>query len=244
MKTLITALILFLMASAVQSREITLAMSPSIPPYVVKETQGGIMSDIVKEALALKGHTVKEINYVSNKRLVAMIHSGQVDGVINTPPNLMTGFVSEPILHFENVVIALKEKQYQFKHISELAPFRVQAFQFAKAYLGPEFIAMTEDNSTYSEVILQVNQLRHLFLDRTDAIILDRQIFLYYLNQLRSQMVSIPEVSYFPLFPKAPRHAVFLEKAMRDEFNEALLILQSSGRVEAIFDDYSGYSDE
>ena len=151
MKTLITALIVYMVASVAQSRDITLAMSPSIPPYVIKETQGGIMSDIVKEALAIKGHTVKEFNYVSNKRLVAMIQSGLVDGGINTPPNLMAGFVSEPILHFENVVIATKAKKYQFNHISDLATFRVQAFQYAKAYLGPEFVAMTEENSAYSK---------------------------------------------------------------------------------------------
>jgi len=241
MKTLMTALIVYMVASAAQSREVALAMSPSIPPYVIKETQGGIMSDIVKEALAIKGHTVKEINYVSNKRLVAMVQSGQVDGGINTPPNLMTGFVSEPILYFENVVIASKAKKYQFNHISDLAPFRVQAFQYAKAFLGPEFIAMTEENSSYSEVILQVNQLRHLFLDRTDAIILDRQVFLYYLNKLRGQMTNIPDVTYFTLFPKAPRHAVFLEKEMRDGFNEALLMMKSSGRLQAIIDQYSTY---
>ncbi len=241
MKTLMTALIVYMVASAAQSRDITLAMSPSIPPYVIKETQGGIMSDIVKEALAIKGHTVKEFNYVSNKRLVAMIQSGQVDGGINTPPNLMVGFVSEPILHFENVVIAAKARNYQFNHISDLTPYRVQAFQYAKAYLGPEFVAMAEGNSSYHEVILQVNQLRHLFLDRTDAIILDRQIFLYYLNELRGQMTNIPDVAFFTLFPKAPRHAVFLDEDMRDDFNDALLLMKSSGRVQAIMDQYSTY---
>jgi len=243
MKNLMTALIVYMVASAAQSRDITLAMSPSIPPYVIKETQGGIMSDIVKEALAIKGHSLKEFNYVSNKRLVAMLQSGLVDGGINTPPNLTVGFVSEPIIHFENVVVALTAKNYQFNHISDLTPFRVQAFQYAKAYLGPEFVAMAEGNSSYHEVILQVNQLRHLFLDRTDAIILDRQIFLYYLNELRSQMTHIPDVTFYTLFPKAPRHAAFLDEEMRDDFNDALSIMRSSGRVQAIIDQYSAYKE-
>ncbi len=196
------------------------------------------MLEIIREALQLNGHELGNIHYVTNKRMVAMFNNGEVDIIVNPPPNLKTGFPTNSILHFENVVIALSANNFNITGLDDLVDKRLLAFQFAKAYLGPEFLAMTEENERYVEFAQQINQLRHLYLGRTDAIILDRGIFLYYLEKLSQQMDVSEAISYFSLFPRVPRYISFLDGGLASEFNESLKVLERSGRRQQIIDSY------
>ena len=112
------------------------------------------------------------------------------------------------------------------------------AFQNASSYMGDEFRDMAEKNSRYSESTLQVNQVRHLFLERTDIILLDRRIFEYYRQLLHDTMDVTAPVTVHRLFPKVPRTAVFLDPDIRDEFNQGLLELATTGRLQAINERY------
>lgn len=224
------------------AKELTLATSLSIPPYIIKETESGIQLEIVREALKLKGHTLKKMSYVSNNRVLRMLQLKQVDGVINIPPNVPNAFYSDMIIEYENVAISLEEKGFQIKSIADLSDKRITGFQNASKFLGAEFGAMAKANRRYSEVVNQFAQVDQLFRKRTDVVIGDKRIFLYFREQYRNTANTVGDASLpivtFDVLPFSPRKAAFHDEALRDDFNEGLQALRESGRYQGLIDSF------
>jgi polar amino acid transport system substrate-binding protein len=237
-KTLFFLFSLLSCVEPVAGREFSLAMSGSIPPYVIKDGNRGIYLDIMQEALALKGHSIGSFHYVTNKRMLALLNSGRVDAILNAPPIIQSGYPSMPLSYFENVLVSRADKGLEIRKVLDLKDLRMIAFQNASSYLGESFKAMTQRNERYSESTLQINQVRHLYLDRTDIILLDRRIFEYYRQALSDTMDVIAPVKIHRIFPKVPRTAVFLDSDITNEFNDGLRQLEASGRLKEINEQY------
>ncbi len=229
---------LVLVATPALGRELSLAMSGSIPPYVIKKGNRGIYLDVIQEALKLSGHSIGTFHYVTNKRMLALLNAGKVDAILNAPPVLQAGYPTLPLSYFENILVTREDKGIEVYSIYDLKDLRMVAFQNASSYLGDEFRAMTQINERYSESTLQINQIRHLYLDRTDIILLDGRIFEYYRKALSNNMDVSAPVKTHRIFSKVPRTAVFLDQSITEKFNEGLKQLEASGRLQEIHDRY------
>ncbi|ABC29822.1 ABC-type amino acid transport/signal transduction systems, periplasmic component/domain [Hahella chejuensis KCTC 2396] len=223
------------------SRQLELITSSSIAPYVIAEENRGLVVDIIREALSERDYEVNFI-YTTNRRLFAELRNQRVDGAFNLPPgNYSEGgyYLSDPVVYYQNVVVTLSDHAEGIIKVDDLKDKRLVVFQNAPLYLPPEYARMAAQNPHIEEVVNQQSQVQMLFLERADAIILDKRIFHYYLNQLQSTS-PIYQAPYtvHPLFNSAPRYAIFKSAKLRDLFNQRLQTLKDNGRYEAIADNY------
>ncbi|WLQ16498.1 transporter substrate-binding domain-containing protein [Hahella aquimaris] len=223
------------------SRQLELITSSSIAPYVIAEANRGLVVDIIREALSEQGYAVNFI-YTTNRRLFAELRNQRVDGAFNLPPGSYSEggyYLSDPVVYYQNVVVTLNNQAEGILKVDDLKDKRLVVFQNAHLYLTPEYAKMAAQNQQIEEVVDQRAQVQMLFLKRTDAIILDKRIFHYYLNQLQSTS-PIYESPYIvhPLFNSAPRYAIFKSAQLRDLFNQRLQELKDNGRYDVIADNY------
>jgi len=211
--------------NSVTAKELILATSKSIPPYIVEHDSSGIQLERVKKVFQLSNHSIKKIIFTSNKRAEILLYQKKVDAIINAPNNSENMFFSDPVIFYQNTAISLSSNHIYLTDIAGLSDVRVMAFQNARKYLGDQFRHAVNQSPAYDEAVNQQAQLEHLFLKNTDVIILDRRIFDHF-NKLYEASGRFPKpVTFHPIFPKSPRILGFHNEALRNEFNEGLKAL-------------------
>lgn len=207
-----------------QAKDITLATSKSIPPYIIEQSQSGIQLDIIRQAFNRAGHQVTKIVFTSNLRAERMLSLNAVDAIVNAPNNTQEHYLSAPVIYYQNVAISLAKRQLEIDSVSDLGNYRLMAFQNAKKFLGSDFNKATEQAIAYTEVANQQAQIERLQRGQVDVIILDKQIYLY-LSQHGDISTEMAEaVTFHPIFAASPRRLGFHDKALRDQFNQGLKI--------------------
>ena len=228
--------------------EITMGVGFALPPYVIQESSSGIEIDILREAFAVKGHTVK-FEYLPNVRTLLFFEAGKLDGTINVKKGTMlTGYYSDDVITFQNVAVSLKENNLSIEKILDLADnrFRVLAFQNASKVLGDEFSKVAEKNIFYKEIADQSIHSLLLLKGRVDVLVSDRRILFYHLMKARMSNKLNPEEQQLKLrmhdiFPPTKYQFVFKSEKIRDDFNEGLKVIRENGAYEAIIKRYQDY---
>ena len=233
-----TLLLLTVLLTQGFAKEIKVAIGLTLPPYVLSETNTGIEYDIVKEALALKGHTIVP-KYTPFARVVVDMRDGKVDAAItvNESANLGNVHFTDSHIFYQNVAVSLKKNGYNIEKISDLSKHSIIAFQNATKYLGDEFKKMAKGNGGYRELASQENQVALLFKERTQAVVGDINIFKYF-RSLTKLVDTSAQVDIHKIFPKTEYKVAFKDKALVKDFNEGLAQLKASGRYDKIFKQY------
>ncbi len=224
-------------ASHAEPKELTFAVGLALAPYNIPEKNCGIEMDIVREALEMKGYRIKT-KYVPFARRIREIAEGEVDGVLTVNENTgLDVFLSDPHIACDNVAVSLKKNNFKIEAIGDLKDKSILTFQNAKKYLGKEFLAAAEASPDYREISKQQLQINLLYGDRVDVIVLDKNIFYYHRN--RNNMVDTTQpIDMWYIFPKVPFRVGFVDKKVRDDFNDGLKQLQNSGRYDEIIKKY------
>ena len=228
----------FVAANANETR-LTVAVGNTLPPYSIAEFSAGIELDIVRTALYNQGYQA-EFFYVPFARLKPTLLSDLADAALTLKRvDINDGiYYSEPHIQFENVVVTLKSKNIDITSVEDLQTMSVLAFQNATVNLGPDFAAVAKENARYWEIANQQSQVSMLFLQRSDALVIDRRIFDYYHQRLSPQFHATA-VTYHPIFEPTDYHVGFTSKTVRDDFNTALEKMHDSGEYQQILDKYS-----
>lgn len=227
-----------LVLTSIFADELVGAIGLALPPYVLPETNNGIELDIVRETLAMSGHTIKP-EYVPFKRVKHTLSSGKADFAmtITEASGIENVFYSDSHIAYQNVVITLADKNIPVNSVDDLANISISAFQDANIYLGPEYKAMSEKNSEYSEIAEQDRQIALLFSGRVQALVMDINIFKYFRNN--SNLVDTSaKVTIHEIFPKSNYKVAFKNEAIRDQFNADLKKMIDSGKIEELFNKY------
>lgn len=240
-------LIVFVLISAckLQAQEtLKVAFGNRLAPWVIPETDNGIIKDIITDALEPLDYKI-EAEYLPYARRLKAFNSGLVDVVsdinLNTIENeRLKGFFSGYVYQYENYAFSLSKRNYQFNAIADLVDLRLLSWQGAIAHLGDEYADMATNNPLYSETHDQSAQVKLLFLERVDVVQLDLQIFNHYLAQevKKGNIDTSAEVSKFALFGSSPNGYLFRDENVRDEFMKRLNEMRLNGRVEEIIDSY------
>ncbi len=218
-------------------RELTLAVGLSLPPYNIQETDAGLELDIVRESLSMKGYTVKT-KFVPFARVKRELVGEKVDGALTiTPASGIVAFYSDEHIVCENVAVSLESSDFDIQNIDDLSGKRVVAFQDATRYLGDTFKQMAEANPAYREIADQMLQINLLYSGRTDAIILDKNIFNYH-RKHNDRVDTTQPVNIWHIFEPSPFRVAFIDKEVRNDFNEGLRKLRESGRYQKIMEKY------
>lgn len=216
----------------------TLGISFSIPPYVILEDDSGLELDIIKEAFRISGHKVVP-HYMPLDRSFRLYESNQLDGVINVKKGMVKGYYTSDVITFQNCAITLKRNGLKIESIADLKGKSVVSFQNAKKFLGLSFREAIEGFSYYREVARQKMQIHMLFLDRVDAVILDRNIFDYFRMKVYEsidipQEITAKKVVYHCFFEPSKYKLAFHNKLLRDDFDRGLKIIRDNGTYENI----------
>ena len=226
-----------LLSQTTFAQELKLAYGLSTPPYVISKNDSGIELDIVKEAFALSNITVKPI-YVPLARLTKQIELDEIDGSVTIMESLglKNVYYSDTYITYENIAVSLKKNNLKILSISDLRNKDIITFQNAKIYLGNEFKQAVSQNHNYYEFYDQKKQVKMLFKNRIQVIVLDRNIFAYYKEHSIEKFEE--EVVIHKIFPANKYKIAFKNPKIRDKFNLGLKEIKSTGKYEQIINKY------
>ncbi|CAH9050826.1 hypothetical protein PSECIP111951_00273 [Pseudoalteromonas holothuriae] len=214
--------------------QVVVAASAYLPPYVIPADNTGIQMEILKQAFKQQGISNIVVRYMSNKRAELELKNGNVDVALNLPSSSPEHiYQSDSLISYQNVAISLASKNYIIETIKGLSGKNVLAFQNAAGFLDAPFEEAKQAFSSYNEVVNQEAQVQHLMKNWVDVIILERRIFLYYLNQYEKSNPVFP-YQIHPIFSQAPRPAFFNNEKLKNLFNKGLASLVKSGKYRTI----------
>lgn len=213
------------------------------PPHMIKETNGGIDIDIVKQVLNQIGYDI-DIIYVPLERAKLMVSENKADVFIPTffQSDDKNIYLSDPVISYKPMVFSLKSNNISYKSISDLKNLSIVTFQGASGYFGKEFAKLSQ-KSDYRELHNMAKFPELLLKDRYEVVILDYYIFYYFLKkQLKNNRAqyAYKEITSFALIPEVKAYAGFNDKVLRDNFNQQLSIFQQAKSDQRIIEYYIG----
>jgi len=208
------------------------------PENNVQPLYQGIQIDIVREAL-LSQNYLPEFTHVPLARNITNFQKWHVDSVSILPLSFAYPgmFISQPYVSYQNVVVSLKSRNFAIDDLSDLSGKSIAAFQKAKLFLGPEYKDIVNYSLGYREIADQNKQIELLFNGSVEVIILDINIFNYFLKTHQSKRHQVATTVHY-IFNERIYSAGFKSEAIRDAFNNGLNSLKASGQYQLIIDHY------
>lgn len=225
------------------AEELKIGVSLSIPPYVIQESNSGLELELLYQALAVKGHTAN-IEYLPLARTFHELKEGKLDGIINVKEGMVDKvFYSNVAIRYQNCAISLEKNHFNINNIKDLADKKIVAFQRASSLLGDEFSQMIKSNPSYQEQARQIQQVYMLMKHRADVVVMDKNIFSYYLRQAliegKLTEVEAKQVAIcHRIFQPTEYKFAFLSEQIRDDFNLGLKQISEDGTLSALQEKY------
>ncbi|MES2262219.1 MAG: transporter substrate-binding domain-containing protein [Pseudomonadota bacterium] len=233
-----------LAAPLAHAADVRMGFGLSLPPYVIQENNSGFELEIIREALAFKGHVLKPV-YVAQKAMPQMLKEKKLDGAQEGSPELVEGpgvfYASAPAVVYEDYAISLKKNKLSINKLADLKGKSIAAFMTAKEFLGPDYAAAVQDNPKYQEVATSKRQVLMLYSGGIEVLICDANIFKYVRETEKGQVDTSPDVTYHDIFKHTPlksNNPVFTDKQVRDDFDAGLAQLKRSGKYQQIIKKY------
>jgi len=222
------------------AKDVVVAFSPYKPPYVIDKEGRGLEIDIVREALALEGLTLK-IDFFDRRHLRSAIKFDRVDAAAGLQLAGDGLYYSNVYISFQNTIISRSEDSIKLNSISDLKGHKFAAWRGAHQTLGKAFNDVSENGKSpsYLEYDNQLIQNKMLWSHRIDLLIIDRFVFNWYRQRLSKSFVTTDKVTFHPLLPKKTRYSVgFKVKELQEKFNRGLSKLKQSGRYDELRAEY------
>ncbi len=226
------------------ARELVIAFSDDIPPFVMDNGTKGLEIDIMRAALGHKGYSFKVLQ-CSYKRLQIAVTEMGLDGAAAVRESRDGTFYSDNFIAFRNFAITKKKSGIRIDTLEDLKGKTIVAWQNAYRDLGVEFEALFSPNRAepyrklYLEVPIQKRQVELFLKGRAEVIIIDEAIFKWFKKKLESRTGQAVEVVYHSLFNTVTRFRVsFRDVSVRDDFNQGLRFIREKGIYRKILDSY------
>ncbi|WP_235591128.1 transporter substrate-binding domain-containing protein [Pseudoalteromonas sp. H105] len=142
-------------------------------------------------------------------------------------------YPSQSLLSYQNVAVSLTKNNFKINSVYALTGKSVLAFQNATSFLPHPYKRVTARLNYYEEVVNQEAQVDHLMKEWVDVVVLEKRVFLYYLQQYQ-QDNDTKEITIHPIFSEAARPAYFNNKKLQALFDTGLAHIKKSGEYNAI----------
>lgn len=231
-----------MLTSFTNAKEVYMAFSQEIPPYIFQKLNKGIQIDVISAALAHKGHTLKPL-YFPLGRVPIAFKGELVDAVMGdmgVDLKSSGGFYADPAVIYNNVFYTLKSKNLSINKPSDLDELRVVSFQGAENWY-PKWLNKVQDEKRLYGISDQLTQVKLLHYERYDVVLSDRYIFKYFVKEMMLMSgLEIHEVDEHKFAEMDPEHfrPVFRDKEIRDDFNLGLAKIKENGQFQSIYDKY------
>ena len=243
--TVFVSCIFFLAGSHGYAKQITVAFTDDIPPFIMEKATQGLEVDIIQAALKHKGHAIKTTLQCPYKRLENIVARKGADAAASVRQRDDGTFYSDNFIAFENYAITQKKSHITLGSITDLKGKTIFTWQNAHRDLGPVFASLFSPAVTapyirrYHEIGVQEGQVRMFWRDSSSVIIIDKSIFIWFTKKYAPQAIADDQIVYHEIFPIPTEFQVnFESKAIRDDFNEGLQFIRKNGVYQAIFDKY------
>lgn len=208
------------------------------PPYVIQETNSGFEIELISQVLKSMGKD-PDFVYVPFGRSQRMLNSDRIDAIMTVNKNLIKDehLLSDPYIIYQNIVITKSEDEFELKKVEDLSELSVAAFQTANKILGERFAAAAEKSPHYIEVANQRQQTQLLFDDKTEALVMDINIFKT-LSPIVGGKQDLSDVTIHKIFPKNPYRVAFKNPNNVAEFNQAFAAFIKSQAYVGLIEKY------
>lgn len=236
-------IILLMLPLAAMAKEVVVGFGKDKPPFVFAREERGLEIDIFREALAASGHTLA-VEHFDNGALVHAVLRGRVAAVATAQSDSSQLCRVEQFIRFDNVAVSLASRDLSIHQVNDLANYSVVAWEKAYNDLGYGFYQLFAPQSRrperlYLEHHSQEAQVKMLWLNRADVLVIDRVIFEWYRLQLPASFQSQRQVTYHPVFDTPTWYpALFRDRALCDQFRQGLEQLKASGRYADLYQKY------
>ena len=231
---------LWLAVGGVQAAEVTMTFGDSTPPYAFSETGTGLEVDIVREALAHRGHSLVP-SFVPAARVERQFKQGLVDAASKDPGMTLEGpdaHYADVSVEFYDVLIKLTSRDLKLETPQDLDGLKVMAFQNAWMFF-PDWLGQVREDGRYSQTSDQSEQVRALASGLVDVVVADRNIFNYHARKWAHDSGKVvPPMTMSAFQPPLQVRPVFRDAAIRDDFNAGLAHLKETGRYDELVETY------
>ena len=227
------------------AQKIMIGFGSTLAPWVMADTDNGILIDIFTEAMEPLGYEIEKYYYPYARRIDAY-QAQHVDVVCdinlkNIEQSGLGGYFSGIIYAYENFAFTLKKRDFEFKSIKELGNYSLLSWQGARGMISPEYDEMANSNKAYTETHNQKLQVKMLLKERVDIIQMDEKIFEFYLANLIDEDSSYQQIPIdrFGLFGENPSGFMFRSAQVRNDFVKQIQLMKEDGRFDKIFEKYT-----
>ncbi|WP_263832659.1 transporter substrate-binding domain-containing protein [Sulfurospirillum oryzae] len=224
-------------------KNVNVAFIKDREPYTIDQSLvKGIEYDIIKRIMDQGDVILSSEKFLSREEMgKAMTEDIKLDIAVGVKQKEDAAFYySDVLIDFENIVITREEDHFEINSIEDLKDKKIIAFEGAYKSLGKEYEKKFNPENrplTYIETSKQDEQVLAFLRKKTDVLVIDKNVFLWYLKRLNSD--ASETYQFHALFPNKNSYTVaFREKNLRDFFNKKLQELKNSGQYADIFYHY------
>jgi polar amino acid transport system substrate-binding protein len=178
MKLTFILILFFLNSSKVFAVDISMGFGESLPPFIIPKDQSGIELEIVREALAYRGHLLKPV-FLPMARLPISYMSKTVDAImmdVGEKVSTKNGYYGDVPVIYQNVFITLKNRHITIRRPEDLKGLTINGFIGAeKRY--PQWLTTVTKQGTFFEKNDQSLQILQLAKGRIDVVLSNYNIF-------------------------------------------------------------------
>lgn len=223
-------------------KNVNIAFGKGREPYAFdKKYLKGFEHDLVKYILNMNNISINRNVYISLDKINNTFKKDKsLDIAVTVKEKYDDCFYSDTFITFENTVITRAKDNLFINNINDLKTKKIIAFIDAYKFLGKEYNQLfnrENRDQNYTEEEFQEKQVQDFLDNKADIIILDKNIFKWYLKKLSS--TSIDEYKFDFIFPQRnPFKVAFRDKHLRNIFNKNLATIKQSGKYQEIIDNY------
>lgn len=210
------------------------------PPFVFKDHKRGLEIELLDALAKQMGYKVNR-SFMPNARGIIALNKKEIDLFTTVTKDFDSAFhLSKTYMSFNNVAISKKHIQHDATNLSELAGYRVAAFQGADIFIKP--IEQLKDKLIlYIETPIQKHQIRLLHKDRVDFVISEKKIFEHFYKKSIEEGELPPEGFVYKIhkvLPPTLYSAAFTQPDLRDSFDKAFDEIIKNGTYIKIMKNY------
>jgi ABC-type amino acid transport substrate-binding protein len=164
-------------------KEVNVGFVIGIPPFVIGDS--GILVDLVNEALSRSGYKMNNYEFPSKQfDTNPLKRFKELDVFIGTPLVFRADYSYGKVYSFDNVAVSKESSKLSIERIIDLKDKIIIGFNNANQHLKEPFSSFyaehLKDWNGYMEMENQQAQFEMLIRDRTEVILLDRDMVYYY----------------------------------------------------------------
>lgn len=217
-------------------KNIAIAFGKDKEPYSSDQAlMRGIEYELVQSILEKSSIVIGNEKYLSKSELqTALFDDLRLDAVVGVKPKNDGLYHSNTLIEFENIAITRMQDHTNLQTLDDLKDKTILAFAGASQELET---LLSIPSLNYSETDKPENQINALLAKKVDVIIMDKNIFFWYLKKLHGGNSNQYKLHY--LFDKNNSYEIaFKDKNTRDTFNLALQEFKKTKEYSDIFYNY------